>query len=310
MFWLNIKRVFRSGLQNFFRNGFISLSSVLDMSITLFVISSMIFLGGFLEYSLNKVKDKVDVNVYFLTSVSEEDIFSLRKSLETMPEVSSVEYLSRDQALLDFKEKHKGDELTLQAIDELDENPLGASLNIKAKEPSQYAGIAEFLDGNNSNLLSKDGTRIIDKVNYYQNKIIIDRLTSIIDSANVIGFWVAIIFIIISILTTFNTVGLTIFMSKDEISVMRLVGASGKYVKGPFVVSGVLCGFISSIIILILSALFAFFVGKYYGSYFSGFNLFKYFIDNFIKILAVIMGSGILFGSLASYLAVRKYLRD
>ncbi|MDD4803615.1 MAG: permease-like cell division protein FtsX [Candidatus Pacebacteria bacterium] len=309
MLWLNIKRVFRSGLQSFFRNGFVSLSSILVMSITLFIMSSMIFLGGFLEYSLNKVKEKVDVNVYFLISASEEDIFSVRKSLESLPEVSSVEYISREKALLDFKEKHKDDELTLQAIDELGENPLGASLNIKAKEPSQYAGIAKFLD-NDSNLLLKDGTKIIDKVNYYQNKIIIDRLSSIIKSANTIGIWLALIFIIISILITFNTIKLVIFISKDEIAVMRLVGASSKYVKGPFVVSGILCGLISSFIILIISAIFAFFVGKYYGSYFSGFDLFDYFIINLLKIVVVIVGSGVIFGSLASYMAVHKYLKD
>ncbi|MFA5934486.1 MAG: permease-like cell division protein FtsX [Candidatus Paceibacterota bacterium] len=310
MIWLNIKRVFRSGLQNFFRNGFVSLSSVLVMSITLFIMSSMIFLGGFLEYSLNKVKEKVDINVYFLTTTSEEDILSVRKSLEALSEVSSIEYISREQALIDFKEKHKDDELTLQAVDELDDNPLGGSLNIKAKEPSQYAGIAKFLDSTNGSLLSKDGIKIIDKVNYYQNKIIIDRLSGIIKSANTLGIWLAIIFIIISILMTFNTIRLTIFMAKDEISVMRLVGASGKYVKGPFVVSGILCGLISSVIILIISAIFAFWVSRYYGSYFSGFNLFNYFIDNFMKILLVIMGSGVIFGSLASYMAVHKYLRD
>ncbi|MFA6797329.1 MAG: permease-like cell division protein FtsX [Candidatus Paceibacterota bacterium] len=309
MLWLNIKRVFKSGLQSFFRNGFVSLSSILVMSITLFIMSSMIFLGGFLEYSLNKVKEKVDVNVYFLISASEEDIFSVRKSLESLPEVSSVEYISREKALSDFKEKHKDDELTLQAIDELGDNPLGASLNIKAKEPSQYAGIAKFLD-NDSNLLLKDGTKIIDKVNYYQNKIIIDRLSSIIKSANTIGIWLALIFIIISILITFNTIKLVIFISKEEIAVMRLVGASSKYVKGPFVVSGILCGLISSFIILIISAIFAFFVGKYYGSYFSGFDLFDYFIINFLKIVAVIIGSGVVFGSLASYMAVHKYLKD
>ena len=272
--------------------------------------SSMIFLGGFLEYSLNKVKDKVDVNVYFLTSAPEDGILSVKKSLEALPEVSSVEYISRDQALVDFKEKHKDDELTLQAIDELGENPLGGSLNIKAKEPSQYAGIAKFLDSTNSDLLSKDGSKIIDKVNYSQNKLIIEKLSNIISSANTIGLWLAIIFIIISILITFNTIKLTIFMAKDEISVMRLVGASGKYVKGPFVVSGILCGVVSSVIILVLCGLFTFWISKYHSLYFSGFDLFQYFVNNFLKILAVIMGSGIVLGALASYMAVHKYLKD
>src|SRR5690348_10340326 len=122
MSWLSTKRVWRSGLQNFFRNGLVSFSSVVIMTITLFIIISTILLGGFLKYSLDQVKEKVDINVYFSTNASESDILAVQKSLEALPEVSSVEYTSRDQALKDFEDKHSGDELTLQAIDELGYN--------------------------------------------------------------------------------------------------------------------------------------------------------------------------------------------
>src|ERR1700675_1828447 len=125
MSFLHSKRAYGSGGQNFFRNGLVSFSSVVIMTITLFIISSTILLGGFLNYSLEKVKEKVDINVYFVTSASEPDILAVKKSLEALPEVSSVEYTSSDQALADFKEKHSGDALTLQAIDELGYNPLG-----------------------------------------------------------------------------------------------------------------------------------------------------------------------------------------
>ena len=262
------KRIFKSGLQNFLRSGFVSLSSVLVITITLFIIVSSLLLGGFLNYSLDQVKNKVDVNVYFVTTAQESDILSVKKSLEALPEVSSVEYISRDQALADFKEKHKSDDLTLQALDELGDNPLGATLNIKAKDPSQYAGIAKYLDDMSSSELSQGGLKIIDKVNYAQNKIVIDRLNSIVNSVNTMGLWFAIVFIFISILVTFNTIRLTIFMSKDEISVMRLVGASSPYVKGPFIVSGLLCGTSAAIIILIAFVIITFAVNHYYGVYF------------------------------------------
>ena len=309
MFWITTKRLLKSGLQNFFRNGFVSLSSVLVMTITLFIIILIILLGGFFNYSLNQVKNKVVINVYFITTATETDILSVKKSLESLPEVSMVEYISRDQALANFKEKHKGDDLTLQALSELEDNPLGATLNIKAKAPSQYVGIAKYLDSMSGGLLSKEGSKIVDKVNYAQNKIVIDRLNAIINSANMIGIWFAIIFVLISILVTFNTIRLTIFMARDEISIMRLVGASNTYVKGPFIVSGVLCGLISSMIILIIFAFLTLFVNHYYGSYFVGFDLFKYYINNFLKIFSIIFSSGIILGSLASYLAVKKYLR-
>jgi len=310
MFWLTTKRVFKSGLQNFIRNGFVSLSSVLVMTVTLFIITSIILLGGFFNYSLDQVKNKVDVNVYFVTTAKESDILSVKKSLEVMPEVSSVEYISSDQALINFKNKHQDDNLTLQALDELGGNPLGATLNIKAKDPSQYAGIAKYLDDASSGALSQGGLNIIDKVNYAQNKIVIDRLTSIIKSVNVLGVWFAIIFILVSIVVTFNTIRLTIFMARDEISVMRLVGASSTYVKGPFIVSGISCGIISAIIILIAFALITFTINHYYGSYFVGFDMFKYYTTHFLRMFGILFGSGIILGSLASYLAVQKYLRN
>lgn len=309
MFWLSTKRIFKSGLQNFFRSGFVSLSSVLVMTVTLFIITSIILMGGFFNYSLKQVKNKVDVNVYFVNSASENDVLSLKKSLEVLPEVSSVEYISRDQALENFKERHKGDDLILQSLDELSDNPLPATLNIKAKEPSQYAGIAKFLSDMDNDVLTKGTTKIIDKVNYTQNKIVIDRLSSIISSVNMIGIWFAIIFIFISIVVTFNTIKLTIFMAKDEISVMRLVGASSNYVKGPFMVSGLLCGAISSVVILILFTIITFIVNKYYGTYFVGFDMFKYYIFNLLQIFGTILGFGILLGAVSSYLAVHKYLR-
>src|SRR3989338_4609706 len=145
MVWISFKRVIKAGSVNFYRNGFVSLSSVFIMTITLFVIGGVIFLSTTLSTSLEEIKSKVDVNVYFQTSASEEDITSLKSVLLKLPEVKDVEYISRAQALEDFKKRHEHDELTLQALDELPDNPLGAVLNIRAKEPSQYEGIANFL---------------------------------------------------------------------------------------------------------------------------------------------------------------------
>ncbi len=308
MFWINTKRVLVSGSQNFLRNGFVTLSSILIMVITLFIICSLILLGGFFNYSLNQIKEKVDINVYFVTNAEESNVLATQKSLEGLPEVDSVTYVSREQAISDFKERHKGDELTLQSLDELGYNPLGASLNIKAKDPSQYAGIAEFLKGNN--LLSKNGTSIIDKVNYTQNKVVIDKFSNIIDSANTLGITLAIVFILISIIITLNTIRLTIFMAKDEIAVMRLVGASSKFIKGPFIVGGILCGIVSAIIILFAFAIITFWINHSYAFYFSGFNLFDYYITNFVLIFSSIFGLAILLGAVASYLAAHRYLRE
>lgn len=309
MYLIKIKRVIRAGFFSFWRNGFVSLSSILVMIVTLFVIGSTIFSGVILRSTLDQIKDKVDINVYFLTSATENDILGMKRNLEKLPEVKApVTYVSREDALASFRKRHETDEFTLQALDELGDNPLGAALNIKAKDPSQYESIAQFLQGKSA--LSADGSTIIDNINFYKNKEAIDRLTNIINSANSLGFILTIILISISVLITFNTLRLVIFMSKDEISVMRLVGASNGYIRGPFFVAGALYGFVSSIITLILFYPITLWLGNTTESFFVGLNVFKYYTSNFGEFFLVIVGSGIAIGSLSSYLAVRKYLRS
>lgn len=304
--WIKIKRVIRAGFYNFWRNGFVSLSSVLVMVVTLFVIGSVIFSGAILSSTLDQIRDKVDINVYYITSAKEDDILAMKKNLEKLPEVSSITYVSKEESLANFKKRHENDEFTLQALDELEENPLGATLNIKAKDPSQYATVAEFLKSRSS--LSASGDTIIDKVNYYQNKDAIDRLTKIINSANRLGTILTIFLICISIMITFNTIRLVIYMARDEISVMRLVGASTGYIRAPFFVAGALYGFIASIITLILFYPITIWLGGTTANFFVGLNVFHYYTSNFGQIFLLLVGSGIAIGSISSFLAVRKYL--
>jgi len=303
-----MKRIARSGFFSFWRNGFVSLSSVLVMIITLFVITSTIFLGAILNASLQEIKSKVDINVYFVRTAPEADILALQKALEVLPEVKvPVEYVSREDALADFRQKHQDDQFTLQALDELGENPLGASLNIRAKEPSQYEGIAEFLKSKGA--LTENGTTIIDKINYYQNKTAIDTLTKMINSANRLGFILTLFLVLVSILITFNTIRLAIFMSRDEISVMRLVGASRMYIRGPFIVSGAIYGVVSGFITLTLFFPITLWLGNATAEFFVGLNVFSYYISNFAQIFLIVIFSGAFIGALSSFLAVRKHLK-
>lgn len=304
MFWLNTKRIIKAGFISFARNGFVSLSSVLIMTVTLFVLGGMLFTGALLRSSLSELESKVDVNVYFAPSAQEPDILALKNKLQALPEVAEVQYTTRDQALENFKNRHQGDDITLQALNELGDNPLGAILNVRAKETSQYEGIASFLDSE-----SQSQTGLIDRVNYYQNKTAIDTLTNIIGGGTKIAVAITFVLALISIIIAFNTIRLAIFIAREEISVMRLVGASNKYIRGPFVVAGVLYGIVSAFITLFLLYPATYWVASVTSAFFGGFNVFSYYIADFGKIFCVIVGAGILLGAVSSYLAVRKYLR-
>lgn len=306
MLWIKIKRVIKSGFVNFWRNGTISLAAVLVMTVTLFVIGSLVFLLATLDSSLTNIKNRVDINVYFTLTAPEDDILSLKKTLEALPEVQNIEYISRDLALANFKKKHQDDELTLQALNELSTNPLGAIVNIKAKEPSQYETIATLLKGDS--LLSKEKHAIIEKVNYYDNKVAIDKLSRIITSAEKLGFAATVVLVLLSIIIAFNTIRLTIYVSREEISVMRLVGASTKYIRGPFVVSGIMYGFTAGILTLIIFYPLTYWLGGATENFFDGINIFQYYGAHFGEIFGITVGSGIVLGAVSSYLAVRRYL--
>ena len=305
MFWLDTKRVIKSGFLNFLRNGVISLSSVLVFTITLSVVILLIFLQATLHSSLSQIKDKVDVTIYFTTDAPEMNIFEFKQALEKLPEVDLISYVSSEEALANFQARHIDDQSTLQALDELDENPLGAALNIKAKETSQYENIAKFIE--EDNVITSSYSNIIDEVNYYKNKIIIDRLTSIIDGARQLGFILTLIFVFISITLVFNTIRLTIYINREEIGIMRLVGAGDKHIRGPFMVEGIIYGVVSSVIAMMLFYPITVWLGRNMDI-FLGINLFDYYLSNFIQIFVIVLLVGVLLGVIASFLAVRKYL--
>ena len=159
-------RIIKYGLQNFARNSLLSIATIAVMVIALMVFLSLVLFGHITDSALVAIKDKIDISVYFRTNVPEDDILQVKRSLETVSEVKSVEYISRDMALTSFKQRHEKDNTISQAVEQLGENPLSASLNVKAYDPNQYANISSYL---NSQSLSQ----IVEKVSFAQNQTII-----------------------------------------------------------------------------------------------------------------------------------------
>lgn len=304
MMWTSIKRIIKSGFKSFWRNGFVSLASLLVLVITLFTVGTGMLVGAMLGTALEEIKSKVDVNVYFVPEAEEERVLVLKAAIEELPEVATVEYVSREQALENFRVRHENDQLTLQALDELSENPLGAILNIRAQETSQYEAIARFLEGEEERI-----DTVIDRTNFFDNKVAIDRLTKIIDSAERLGMALTVILAIISIVITFNTIRLATYVAREEIGVMRLVGASNMYIRGPFVVSGVLYGVLAAFVTLAILYPLTYWVGPTTEKFFGSINMFTYYVENFNRLFLVLVVTGVVLGGISSWLAVRRYLK-
>ena len=304
--WLTAKRVARYGLIGFIRNGFISLSAVLIMTITLFIVAWLVIMSAAVHSALADLEKKVDITVYFTTTATQDQIQQVESSVKALPEVADVRFVTREQALESFQERHKNDQLTMQALSELGENPLGSSLEIRAKDPSQYESIAKYLETEQS--IGSTGS-VVDKINFFQNKTAIDRLTVFTDIFRKIILGAVVFFGFASILIVFNTVRLAIYTARDEIGVMNIVGASHWYVRGPFMIAGVLYGLISGLVVLIVLYPVAVWLGPGSEQFLGSFNVFTYYTNSFGLLFAIVMGSGIALGAISSYLAVRRYLR-
>lgn len=301
----SFRRVFSAGATTFSRSGLVSFATVLIMTATLTIIATLMLLSAVLSNTLAAIEDKVDINVYFTTDAQESDILTVKSKVEKLPEVALVTYTTRDQALADFRARHADDQLTLQALDQLGENPLGASLAIKATDPSKYADIVNYLSDDSR---VPGASSIIERVNYYQNKTVIDRLTQAIDATQKAGLAIVLLFAIASIIIAFATVRLAIYSARDEIAVMRLVGASNMFIRGPFIVAGIIGGVISAVITILLFYPVTWYAGERLSSWLGGFNLFTYYTSHFPYIFLVLVGSGMLLGGLAAFVAVRRYL--
>lgn len=305
MFWIKVQRVIKNAWTNFRRNGLISSAAILVTTITLSVAMGLFLFNGALNSVIGEVKNKVDIAVYFTVDAPEEQILTLHSELSKLPEVASVDYISADEQVLSFRERHMDDYLTLQALDELGDNPFGGNLRIMAQDPTQYESIARVLEGDSD--IARENSVIIERINYSQNKVVIDRLNSLVFNVERIGLAVSGILAIISIVIMYTTIRLTIYSSRDEIGIMRLVGASRWYVRAPFLVEGALYGVFAWVVTQVLFGGITYVAGPRFASI-LGINLFEYFMSNIIVISGVVLIVGILLGIISSLFAVRRYL--
>lgn len=305
MFWITLKRVLKSGWINFRRNGLVSSASVLVTTITLSFITALFLFNASLSSMIVSLQDKVDIAVYFTVDAQEERILALKDTLEKIPEVQSIEYVSADEEVLAFRDRHTDDYLTLQALDELGGNPFGGSIRIKAKDSAQYESIASLLEGDSQ--IARDNSQIIERINFAQNKLVIERLNTLISSAKKGGFGITLILSLISIIIMYTTVRLTIYMSREEIGVMRLVGASSAYVRGPFIVEGVLYGLFAWIATTLIFLPATYILTRQIGALLPV-NLYQYYVSHLLTVGGFVLLVGMVLGALSSYFAARKYL--
>lgn len=295
-------RIIKYGLQGFKRNSWLSITTIVVMTLTLLVFLGLILFSVLTNDTINLLKEKIDISVYFKNTTKEDDILKIKRSIESLSEIKTVEYISREQALEIFKERHKEDETISEAINVLNDNPLSASLNIKAKDPRDYPVIAAYLNNEN---LEQD----IEQVSYNQNQIVIDRLAKIVDTVQRSGIGLTLILSLVAILVSLNAIMLAIHSTREEISIMRLVGATNVFIRGPYIVQGLLYGFIAAILSIGLMIPMVYFSAPYLNMIMPEISMWSYILTNIIPLTIYQIIFGVVLGMVSSAIAVRKYLK-
>ena len=297
-----IRRVFRTAWQGLVRNNWLSFTCIAMMAISLIILSSILIFNNASNSLINILKEKMDISIYFKRDVPEEDILRIRDDLIGNEKISKIEYVSQEEALKIFEEKSSRNPTIKRALEELGENPLAASLNIKAKDTKYYTEIID--DVNNSAFKDKLIT-----VDLMENQRVVERINSLSVGIKLGSILVIIIAAFLSLLISFNTIRMAIYSLKGEIEIMKLVGASNWFIRGPFLLEGALQGIIASFIAILILIPLVMWGSPRIESFLAEISMSLYFWSHFWYILLYQTLFGIFLGILSSFWAMNKYLK-
>lgn len=297
-----LKRTFKEGLDNFYRNGWLSFATVSVLAISLYIISVTMILGVASTIVRQNVQAKINVSVYFNPDVEDVKIQEIRSKLTVLDGIKSVDFVSKEQALEQFKKIGNNNPSIAQALDEIGENPLLSALVIKAKSPEQYERIVKDINGSS---FATD----ISRIDYEENKAAISRLNTIIKLVEQVGMTLGIVFIFIGVLITFNAIRLTMYSHKQEFEIMRLVGASNIYIRMPFVFEGVFYGASSAVSVMIALFITSNFLVPITRGSIAGGSILDFYLGHFFLIFSLLLVSGVALGTISAAIAIRRYLK-
>ncbi len=299
---LKLWRTFKEGMTNFRRNGWLSFATITILSLSLFIISlaGLITIGT--RLIVNNLENRISITVSFNPDVTEGRMLEMKQYLERAREISSIELVSREKALEIFLDNNGNDPVIRQAIDEIGENPLLASIVVRAKNQSDYEKIAKFLQ-------SSPYQADINRINFEKNRRIFERLNYIGQAARKFGLALGAAFGVIAILITFNTIRITIYSHRQEFEIMRLVGASNLYVRMPYVFEGILYGLFAGLTAIGLVALSAYGLAGYTEGAFPQGNLLQVFMAYLPTLAVSTICLGIFLGVVSSFIAIHRYLK-
>lgn len=299
----DFKRALNFAFTDFYRNKGTSIAAIFVLMITTLIITGLVVVGGTSNFLVKTLQEKIDITAYFKEDTSEQDIMNVKDQiLKDSPDVKSIQYVSKEEALEQFSEKHQGNDVFSRALLEVGGNPFLPSLNIiTSGNTTQYEQISHVLE-------SDQFSNFIEKVDFSEKKDTIEKVFSITSNITKFGIVLGALLVLIAISVVFNTIKLVIDNSKDEITTMRIVGASNWFLRAPFILEGAIFGAIAFLISFLVAFLFSYSLSNGISIILPGFDLFHYFVSNLWMIIPIQLLTSIGLGAGSSYFVVKKYL--
>lgn len=299
-----IYRIFKLAAKDFWRNIWLSLVTTSILALAFISVNLLLTLNILARNAISAVQNRIDVSVYFVPGTSDDVLKTVRSYLLALPQVKEVVLTSPEEALQKFKERHAENSVIENSLDTLDKNPLGPTISVKARAPEDYAGVMKALEN------PAFASSIAEK-NYDDHKLVIDRIENISTQVERAAIAIFLIFLVIAILIVYNSVRVAIYTHREEIGIMKLVGASDFFIRMPFMVEGIyyslLALLLAAAVILPAIRLLTPAIVSFFQS--PEVDLLAFYQRNAFQIFGAQLLGGIILTTLASGMAVGKYLR-
>ena len=297
-------RAIKFAFQDFGRNIWLSLVTISVLILAIFSVNILVSLDAVSKAVINSVENKVDISLYFKTMAAKAKVDNFRQKINSLPEVKETFFIAKDEALETFKEKHTDDAKIMEAVTQLEKNPLMDAFIIRAKSLEDYNRILAVIS-------LSENQELIKFQNFTDHQKIIDRVMIISAKVEQVSLFLTIIFAVISILIVFNSIRLTIYTHREEIAVMKLVGANNWFVRLPFLLEGIIYAIFALVVAMIIIYALFYAIGSYLSEFLEAYNfsLLKYYNQNLLFIIGGEFLAVALLNIISSAVAVGKYLR-
>lgn len=305
----NASRIIKYGTSSFTRNVWLSIAATLVMTVTLVILMVTVFASAILSSTAEAMRNKIDITVFFHPGTSQETLAELSEIMSAdgnVKEITTADSQAEYESLVD---DYRDTPEILAAVDsEIILQELPATMRIKVHDPSNLDSIRQIVEQNQLFQTNLDDE---DAPTYDVNQTEIETINSWASIAKNGGLILGAVFLVISILVIFNTIRMAIFSRREEIYMMKLVGADPSFIRGPFLIEAQICGIISGLLASTIGLVAFRMVSPNLESYGIDVSVISTFMDSslIIAVYGVIILLGVVVGTISARLAMRKYLR-